>query len=317
MSDAFDPSDLIADYEAGPSLLRRSVEGMTAAELRTRPIEDKWSSLEVVCHVGDCEQFFADRMKRTLAMSRPLLLGADGWLYPEAVRYHERDVEEELALVELTRRQMARILRLVGPDAWQRTAVHSEHGLVALRQLLAHAVEHLKHHVAFIAQKREALDQSATIRTLTTADQMATVRELFREYAGALGFDLCFQGFAQELAGLPGAYAPPAGRLLLAFVNGEPAGCVALKRLSDGVCEMKRLYVRPRHRGGGLGRALAERIVAEAREAGYRAMRLDTIPSRMGGAVALYRSLGFREIQPYYDNPIAEALFMELSLSNA
>ena len=107
MSDAFDPSDLIADYEAGPSLLRRSVEGMTAGQLRARPVEGKWSSLEVICHVGDCEQFFADRMKRTLAMSRPLLLGADGWLYPEAVRYHERDVEEELALVELTRRQMA------------------------------------------------------------------------------------------------------------------------------------------------------------------------------------------------------------------
>src|SRR5262249_30991831 len=156
----------------------------------------------------------------------------DGWLYPDATCYQQRDFEEELALVDLTRKQMARILRLVNPDAWQRTAVHSELGLVTLRQLLAHAVEHLQHHVAFIAEKRRVLDQSATIRLLTDADQMATVRELFREYAGALGFDLCFQGFEQELAGLPGAYAPPTGRLLLGYVNGDPAGCVALKRLS-------------------------------------------------------------------------------------
>src|SRR5262249_22497986 len=135
-----DPSaaELIADYEAGPDLLRRGVAGMSAEELRLRPVAGKWSSLEVVCHAGDCEQFFADRMKRTLAMNRPLLLGADGFSYPEPVRYHDRDVEEELALVELTRRQMARILRLVGPEAWERTAVHSEVGLVTLRQLLRH-----------------------------------------------------------------------------------------------------------------------------------------------------------------------------------
>src|SRR5262249_36008464 len=102
MTDNATPADLIADYEAGAALLRRSVEDMTAEQLRARPVEGKWSSLEVVCHVADCEQFFADRMKRTLAMSRPLLLGADGWLYPDATCYQQRDFEEELALVDLT-----------------------------------------------------------------------------------------------------------------------------------------------------------------------------------------------------------------------
>src|SRR5205823_11328181 len=140
------PAQLLAEYEAGPDLLRRSVAGMTRDELRLRPVAGKWSSLEVVCHVCDTEQFFADRMKRTLAMSRPLLLGADGWLYPEAVRYHDRDLEEELALIALTRRQVARILKLVPAEAWQRTAVHNEGGLVTLRQLVLHATRHLTHH---------------------------------------------------------------------------------------------------------------------------------------------------------------------------
>jgi GNAT superfamily N-acetyltransferase len=147
-----------------------------------------------------------------------------------------------------------------------------------------------------------------------TPDDLEQVRGLFREYAASLGFDLCFQGFAEELAGLPGRYAPPAGRLLLATVDGEAAGCVALKQLADGVAEMKRLYVRPRHRGGGLGRVLAERIVEEARTIDYRAVRLDTVPSVMAGAVALYRSLGFREVAPYCFNPVPGALFMELTL---
>jgi GNAT superfamily N-acetyltransferase/uncharacterized damage-inducible protein DinB len=155
------PPQLIAEYEAGPGLLRRSVAGLSALELRLRPVPGKWSTLEVVCHVGDCEQFFADRMKRTLAMSRPLLLGADGWLYPEPVRYHDRDLDEELALVDLTRRQTARILKVVPEEAWARTAVHSETGLVTLRQLLLHAVRHLKHHVAHIEEKREALAAGA------------------------------------------------------------------------------------------------------------------------------------------------------------
>lgn len=145
-----------------------------------------------------------------------------------------------------------------------------------------------------------------------TADDLEQVRGLFREDAASLGFDLCFQGFEQELAGLPGRYAPPSGRLLLAEVGGQLAGCVALKQLADGVCEMKRLYVRPRHRGAGLGRVLATRIIGEARQIGYQAIRLDTVPSVMEGAVALYRSLGFVEVRAYCLNPVPGALFMEL-----
>jgi GNAT superfamily N-acetyltransferase len=151
------PAQLIADYEAGPGLLRAAVAGLTRDQLLARPIPGKWSSLEVVCHVCDSEQFFADRLKRTLAMSRPLLLGADPDHYSEGVRYHDRDLEEELALVALTRRQVARILRLVPAEAWQRTAVHNEGGLVTLRQLVLHATRHLKHHVRFIEEKRVAL----------------------------------------------------------------------------------------------------------------------------------------------------------------
>jgi GNAT superfamily N-acetyltransferase/uncharacterized damage-inducible protein DinB len=156
-----DPKRLIEEYEAGPGLLRASVAGLTGEELRLRPVAGRWSALEVVCHVCDCEQFFADRMKRTLAMDRPLLVGADGWLYPEATRYHDRDLEEELALVALTRRQAARLLRLVPAVAWGRQAVHTELGLVTLRDLLAHAARHLKHHVAFIDEKRLALCKGA------------------------------------------------------------------------------------------------------------------------------------------------------------
>lgn len=143
---------------------------------------------------------------------------------------------------------------------------------------------------------------------------IATIRTLFREYADSMGLDLEFQGFSAELAGLPGKYAPPAGCLLLAKVGGEPAGCVALRPLGDGVCEMKRLFVRPGHRGLKLGRTLAERVVQEARDLGYESIRLDTIGSRMGDAVALYRALGFREIPPYCDSPFPDALFLELRL---
>jgi putative acetyltransferase len=144
--------------------------------------------------------------------------------------------------------------------------------------------------------------------------QIELARELFLEYAQSLGFSLCFQNFDSELANLPGDYAPPEGRLLLAGYEGKVAGCVALHKLEDGICEMKRLYLRPQFRGKGLGRVLAERIIAEARQTGYRRMRLDTVESVMKDAVAMYRRLGFREIAPYCDNPMPTALYMELLL---
>ncbi len=144
--------------------------------------------------------------------------------------------------------------------------------------------------------------------------QIAQAREFFLEYAQSLGFSLCFQNFDQELAALPGDYAPPAGRLLLAEYEGQLAGCVALHKLDAGICEMKRLYLRPQFRGKGIGRALAERIIAEARQIGYQRMRLDTVEPVMKDAVAMYRKLGFKEIAPYCSNPIAGALYMELQL---
>jgi uncharacterized damage-inducible protein DinB len=152
--------ELISAYERGVADLRTGVSGMTSDELRRRPIAGKWSTLEVVCHISDCEQFFADRMKRTLAMERPLLIGAEGFRYPEPLQYHQRDLVEELELVALTRRQIAHILRLVSTEAWGRTAVHTETGMVTLRQLLLHAVNHLAHHLRFIAEKRAALERT-------------------------------------------------------------------------------------------------------------------------------------------------------------
>jgi uncharacterized damage-inducible protein DinB len=148
---------LISAYESGPQRLRDAVAGLTPAQLRARPVEGRWSTLEVLCHLADCEQFFADRMKRTIAMDRPLLIGADGFCYPGPLHYHDRDVEEEIELIRITRGQMARILRLVPGEAWGRTAVHSEMGLVTLRQLVLHAVRHEEHHLAFVAEKRRAL----------------------------------------------------------------------------------------------------------------------------------------------------------------
>ncbi len=144
--------------------------------------------------------------------------------------------------------------------------------------------------------------------------QVAQARELFLEYAQSLGVDLCFQNFEQELAQLPGYYAPPSGRLLLAEYGGQLAGCAALRQWESGVCEMKRLYLRPLFRGKGLGRVIAETIIAEARNAGYQHMRLDTIEPIMKEAVEMYRKLGFKEIAPYRANPIAGAIYMELQL---
>ena len=153
-------------------------------------------------------------------------------------------------------------------------------------------------------------------RRILPADRslLPLVRQLFQEYADALGVDLGFQGFPEELAGLPGEYTPPAGRLLLGFEADHPAGCVALRPLEPGVCEMKRLYVRPDYRGTGWGRRLARRVVDEATSAGYRRMRLDTLPG-MAGAQGLYRAMGFQPIPAYRYNPVPGALFLELDLT--
>jgi ribosomal protein S18 acetylase RimI-like enzyme len=143
-----------------------------------------------------------------------------------------------------------------------------------------------------------------------TPVQLRDARALFLEYASSLGFDLRFQDFDREIADLPGEYAPPRGELLLAEVDEQPAGCVALRPLDDLACEMKRLYVRPGGRGRGLGRLLCEAIIALAQERGYARMRLDTVP-QMEAAIALYRALGFEPTGPYRYNPLPGALFLE------
>jgi len=142
------------------------------------------------------------------------------------------------------------------------------------------------------------------------------VRALFREYERWLDYDLCFQGFESELAGLPGRYAPPSGRLWLAEVDGQLAGCVGLRELEPGICEMKRLYVRPDRRGLGIGLALSRAVIEQARKRGYGRMRLDTVAS-MVEATRLYETLGFREIRPYRHNPVPGARFFELDLHSA
>jgi len=148
----------------------------------------------------------------------------------------------------------------------------------------------------------------------TLPEHIEQARNLFLEYGRSLGFSLCFQSFDEELKTLPGAYGPPSGRLLLARYADHAAGCIALRKLEAGICEMKRLYVRPDDRGRGLGRMLVERLIAEARAIGYERMRLDTIESAMKDAVALYRRMGFKEIAPYSAIPLESALWMELLL---
>jgi ribosomal protein S18 acetylase RimI-like enzyme len=159
-----------------------------------------------------------------------------------------------------------------------------------------------------------ALQNDFELTQVASPEQVVQARELFLEYAAGLGFSLCFQNFDDELRNLPGAYVPPPGRLLLVIQSNQPAGCIALRPLEEGVCEMKRLYVRPAHRGKGLGRILVDRIISEARTIGYERMRLDTVSSSMQDAIALYRKRGFKEIPAYCDNPNVGVLYMELTL---
>ncbi len=175
----------------------------------------------------------------------------------------------------------------------------------------------MKEHEALTQQAGYALSsviKGLVISQAGSTPQIAQVRELFLEYAQSLNFNLCFQSFDKEMADLPGDYAPPEGRLLLAEYQGQLAGCVALHKVEAEICEMKRLYLRPQFRGKGAGRALAEAVIGEARRIGYRRMRLDTVEPVMKEAVAMYRRFGFKEIAPYRLNPIAGALYMELEL---
>lgn len=146
-----------------------------------------------------------------------------------------------------------------------------------------------------------------------TKEYIEQFHQLFREYEKYLDIDLCFQDFETELANLPGPYAPPEGSMLLAEYDNKIAGCVTLKKIGEGICEMKRLYVRPEFRGRDIGRKLAQAIIKEARKIGYVKMRLDTL-KRLTEAISLYRSMGFKEIKPYVFNPLEDVVYMELEL---
>lgn len=157
-------------------------------------------------------------------------------------------------------------------------------------------------------------DERFSVAQAQSLPEIAQTRELFLEYAQSLGFSLCFQNFDDELAALPGDYSPPSGCLLLAKLGDETAGCVAMHKVAENICEMKRLYLRPQFRGRGLGRILAESVIAEARNIGYTFMRLDTVEPVMKDAVELYRRMGFYEIAPYRVNPMPGTLYMERKL---
>jgi ribosomal protein S18 acetylase RimI-like enzyme len=148
----------------------------------------------------------------------------------------------------------------------------------------------------------------------TTEEQINVARDLFKEYAAALAIDMCFQGFEQELKGLPGKYAPPDGRLLLAYSDDELVGCIALRKFDERICEMKRLFIRPGSRGKGHGRTMIDELIGEAKSIGYDRMRLDTLPGKMDAAISLYRQFGFKEIPAYYDNPLESVLYLERTL---
>lgn len=143
--------------------------------------------------------------------------------------------------------------------------------------------------------------------------ELNIIRKLFTEYTNWLGFDLSFQNFEKEFAELPGRYTPPTGRLLLALYNNKVAGCVGLREFAKGICEMKRMYIKPKYRRKGIGRRLAIAVIEEAKKIGYKKMRLDTVPW-MNEAIELYYSLGFKKIKPYRYNPIKGSLFLELRL---
>ena len=151
------PSELLAAYRLGAGIVREAIAGLDAEALRARPIAGKMSSLEVLCHIVDSDQFMCDRIKRAIATERPLLMGVESADYPVPLHYHERDVDLDLRLLEAQREQMAADLDRIGSEVWSRTAVHSEAGLVTVTDLFAHAVEHLEDHVARIAEKKAAL----------------------------------------------------------------------------------------------------------------------------------------------------------------
>jgi len=159
-----------------------------------------------------------------------------------------------------------------------------------------------------------AIADTIAIANAQSGDEIATVRGIFVEYAKWIGISLEYQHFDDEVASLPGKYAPPHGRLLLARVDGVIAGCGALRQIDGDVCEMKRVYVRPEFRGSGIGGKIIDRLIEDARAIGYRAMRLDTIGDKMGDAIRLYRRIGFHEIAAYYEGAPASTIFMELKL---